>query len=144
MIGKPQVKRKLGHEVQIYVCRFNVILDLSISGCNTLKLFKHDLTGKGHEFSDLAGRHLESCKTYSRGDNFTHFLCAVFVEGLPYIDYLTCVAYNFVENNFLTTKLHALISFRLQRELVLTGANSAQGYFHLTCPDIQPQSTIAR
>ena len=50
MIGKPQVKRKLGHEVQIYVCRFNVILDLSISGCNILKLFKHDLTGKGHEF----------------------------------------------------------------------------------------------
>ena len=62
MIGKPQVKRKLGHEVQIYVCRFNVILDPYISGCNTLKLFKHDLTGKGHEFSDLAGRHLESCK----------------------------------------------------------------------------------
>ena len=144
MIGKPQVKRKLGHEVQIYVCRFNVILDLSISGCNTLKLFKHDLTGKGHEFSDLAGRHLESCKSYSRGDNFTHFLCAVFVEGLPYIDYLTCVVYNFVENNFLTTNWHALISFRLQRELVLTGANSAQGYLHLTCPDIQPQSKIAR
>lgn len=55
MKGQPQVKRKLGHEVKIYVCRFNVILDLSISGCNTLKLFKHDLTGKGHEFFDLAG-----------------------------------------------------------------------------------------
>lgn len=47
MNGKPQVK--------IYVCGFNMILDLSISGCNTLKLFKHDLTGKSHEFSDLAG-----------------------------------------------------------------------------------------
>ena len=47
MNGKPQVK--------IYVCGFNMILDLSISGCNTLKLFKHDLTGKSREFSDLAG-----------------------------------------------------------------------------------------
>lgn len=127
MNGKLQVKRKLGHEVKIYVCRFNVILDLSISGCNTLKLFKHDLTGKGHEFSDIAGRHLESCLTYAVGNNFTRFLCAFFVGGLPYIDYLTCAVYNFVENNFLTKKLHALISFRLQRELVLTGANSAQG-----------------
>ena len=100
MIGKPQVKRKLGHEVQIYVYRFNVILDLSISGCNTLKLFKHDLTGKSHEFSDLAGWHLEGCKTYAGGDHFTHFLYTVYVEGLPNIEYLTCAVYNFVENNF--------------------------------------------
>lgn len=86
---------------------------------------------------------MESCKTYAGGDHFTHFLCAVFVEGLPNIEYLTCAVYNFVENNFLTTKLHALISFRLQRELVLTGANSAQGYLHLICPEMQPQSKIA-
>lgn len=26
--GKPQVKRKLDHEVQVCVCRVNVILDL--------------------------------------------------------------------------------------------------------------------
>ena len=46
MIGKPQVKRKLGHEVQIYVCRFNVILDLSISGCNTLTCLNMIFLGK--------------------------------------------------------------------------------------------------
>ena len=81
MNGKPQVKRKLGHEVQIYVCRFNVILDLSISGCNTLKLFKHDLTGKGHELSDIAGRHLESCLTYAVGNNFTRFFVPFSLKG---------------------------------------------------------------
>ena len=46
MIGKPQVKRKLGHEVKIYVCRFNMILDLSISGCNTLTCLNMIFLGK--------------------------------------------------------------------------------------------------
>ena len=46
MIGKPQVKRKLGHQVQIYVFRFKVILDLSISGYNTLTCLNMIFLGK--------------------------------------------------------------------------------------------------
>lgn len=53
MNGKPQVKRKLGHEVQIYVFRFKVILDLSISGCNTLTCLNMIFLGKVNSQTQL-------------------------------------------------------------------------------------------
>ena len=67
--------------------------------------------------SDLAGHYLESCKLMPEETYY-----AVFVEAFPNIDYLTCVVYNFVENNFLTTTLHALISFKLLKGISSYGS----------------------